>query len=368
MTKHLVHLWVVVTVALASGGLARAQDAATEGCGDILIVLDRSGSMRTCSINGMTKEALAKNALRTIIQGFSSVPMGLFVFPNDSGAGANASCATGRKVIDVSAGGAPQIINYLDTQLRSNGGTPTGSTMEAVLAYQGWTANHAHYAILITDGQPTCDDGDNMLNDTNGCMGGGVGIPCNGMGRCECQNPTRMFNAIDQMAQKGIHTFVIGFEGMSTCVGRPFNPDTLNKAAELGREPNKTGATKYYSATDGMTLQTALSGIIAYISKGGDPEFGMASGCKTGTFGSGGTGTGGTAGTVGGTGGRNGSGGRGGSSGGGADAGAGLGGTKGGCGCAVPVGGGATLLGLGTFAVGLWLSARRRQPAAVSRK
>lgn len=370
MTRHLIQV-SVFAVLVTAGGLAGAQDGGPESCGDIMIVLDRSGSMRTCSINGMTKETLAKNALRTIIQGFASVPMGLFVFPNDSGAGANASCATGRKVIDVTPGGAPQIINYLDTQLRSSGGTPTGSTMEAVLAYTGWTPNHAHYVILITDGQPTCDDGEDMLNDTNGCMGGGPTIPCNGMGRCECQNPTRMFNSIDQMAQKGIHTFVIGFEGVSNCLGRPFNPETLNKAAELGRQPNKAGATKYYSATDGASLQAALAGIVAFISKGGDPEFGMASGCKRGEFGSGGVVTGsggnagGTGGSAGGTGGRNG--GRGGNAGnagspGGADAGAGLGGASPTCGCAVPASGGVSaLLGVGTIAIGLWLVVRRRQ-------
>lgn len=370
MTKRRLQM-SVIALCLSVGGLAQAQDAATESCGDILIVLDRSGSMRQCSINGMTKEALARNALRTIIQGFATVPMGLFVFPSDQALGQAASCAAGRKVIDVSPGGAPQIITYLDTQLRSSGGTPTGTTMEAVAAYQGWTPNSAHYVILITDGQPTCDDGDNMVTDAAMCMGGGPGIPCNGMGRCECQNPTRMFNSIDQMAQKGIGTFVIGFEGMSTCPGRPFNPDTLNKAAELGRQPNKTGATKYYSATDGATLQAALAGIIAFISKGGDPEFGMPTGCKKGAVGDGGVviGSGGASG--GGSGGTSG-GGSGGTSGGGnpgtagssggADAGAGAAAKYGpACACTMPAGVGGSLAAFAAFAGALILSMRRRR-------
>jgi len=154
-----------------------------------------------------------------------------------------------------------------------------------------------------------------------------------------------MFNAIDAMAKMGIFTFVVGFEGMGTgsCTGssgQAFNPDTLNRAADLGLRPNTTGTTRYYSATNQATLNAALGNIIGQIS-GGDGEFGTPAPCMVDEFGnpitpgSGGSGSPGSAG-------RSGQGGADGSAG----PGAGGGEKKVGCGCSTAAVGPGGLLGL----------------------
>jgi hypothetical protein len=334
----------VALVTMGVGSMAAAQDAGAGGCGDILIVLDRSGSMRSCRIDGMTKENMAKAALRSLITSRPTMPFGLFVFPAPGGSGS--SCATGVSAVPIGPGGGPAILEYLD-DLVSSGGTPTGTTMQAVQAYTGWTPGVKHHVLLITDGQPTCDDGLDS-GSGQGCMGGDPMTACNGMGMCECRNPTKMFDAIDALAKMAIPTFVVGFEGMGegSCTGstgQAFNPETLNRAADLGLRPN-TGATRYYSATNQATLNAALGNIIGQIS-GGDGEFGTPAPCAKDEFGNPinpGTGGGSVIGGNSGGAGRTGQGGTAGTSG----PGAGGGEKKVGCGCSTATGP-AGLLGIG---------------------
>src|SRR6185436_16669586 len=136
-----------------------------------------------------------------------------------------------------------------------------------------------HFALVITDGQPTCQDGDNggkPDSKTGGCTAGMAGVACDGGGQCECTNPTRVFDAIKALADRGIHTFVVGFAGKGMglgCTGMsggaPFNPDTLNRMAELGGEPqDPPAATKFYSATDAASLDEALKKILGKVAGG----------------------------------------------------------------------------------------------------
>jgi MYXO-CTERM domain-containing protein len=221
----------------------------------------------------------------------------------------------------------------------SCGGTPTGETMQKIKDYAGWTQGKNHFVILLTDGQPTCQDGMDggilMWPPVPGpptCVGGGPGTICDGRGGCECKNPTKVFDAIKTMHEKAIDTFVIGFEGSGTGTGcasgtgssgkLPYNPDTLNMMATLGGQP-AMGGTQYYKATDEATLTASLETIVGKLS-GGTVQGCVTSGGGTGGAGSGG-GTGGSGGRSGGSGGS--SGGQGGSGGSGT---AGQGGSDGG--------------------------------------
>ena len=145
---------LAATALVAAPGVASAQDAGmATSCGDVLIVLDRSQSMSTCSLNGMTKWQHAQTALRTILQQNPTVPYGLFTFPSDMAGGNNNLCATGRFVVEITANDAPQITQALG-RLNPGGGTPTGASLEAVRDYTGWMSGLQHFVIFITDGQP----------------------------------------------------------------------------------------------------------------------------------------------------------------------------------------------------------------------
>jgi len=302
--------------ALAMAIPTLAARPANAKCGDLLIVLDRSGSMANCNIDGVTKESIARKALMDLTKEFPTMPMGLAVFPNTlaGSCSGGSACAAGKMVLDVTADGASKVASWLPKMPTSCGGTPTGSTMEVIRDYTKWEPGRDHFVLLLTDGQPTCDDGDDgSTYDTMSmsCTGGGAGTPCNGAGLCECRNPTRAYDAIKALADKSIHTFVVGFAGMATgCATMaklPFNAATLDQMADLGGEPQSPPAdSKYYLATDAASLKDALTKIAGKVLGG------TVGGCAPEGGGSGGSGAGGS-----GSGGSGGSGGAGGDSGGG---------------------------------------------------
>jgi len=285
--------------------------ASAQSCGDLLIVLDRSGSMHTCLVDGKTKESMANAAIKAAIAKYPTLPMGLFVFP-DTIASCGVNCTVGKTVVDINAAGGMMVSSYIDTMPMSCGGTPTGDSMTVVKDYAGWLPGKQHYVMIITDGQPTCTDGFKDMAKT---------MPCDGMGFTtqECAYPTKVWDAIKALFDKGIHTFVVGFAGMgsgSGCGtgGMPFNPATLNMMADLGGEAN-AGATHFYSATDAKSIADALDRI------GDKVMSGTVGGCRPGS-GDGGTGSGdgggGTGGSAG-SGGASGAGGMGGAGGQGTD-------------------------------------------------
>jgi len=276
---------------------------AEESCGDLLIVLDRSGSMAKCTIGGVTKQEIAKTAIKSVISKYATVPMGLFAFPDIGG-----SCTKGREMVPLAADGAMKVSTWLDGMGLASGGTPTGVTMEVVKDYMSFTPGRTHFVLLLTDGVPTCDDG------TTDDADGGV-KDCNGGGCEECKNPSKVYDSIKALYDRGIHTFVIGFDADMADCGTPLptcgngampapltlNADTLNKMAENGGEA-VDGPKKYYSANDPTSLNDALNKILGKVkggtiggctSSGGGGGSGMGSGGMSGAGGSGEGGQGG---------------------------------------------------------------------------
>lgn len=281
-------LEVALLAVLASGAAARSA-AAAESCGDLLIVYDRSGSMADCRISGESKEAIAKRAMKAMLEKFRSVPMGLYVFPDTldglgcSFLGCPGACKGGRLVVDLAPDGASKIAAYLDGMPRSAGGTPTGDTMQRVKDHDKWTPGRSHYVLLLTDGVPTCQDGDD-----------GMGKLCDGMGMKGCPNPTKVYDGIRALFERvpSIHTFVVGFEGKDEgCptggfMGKSIDPAILDRMADLGGEPSPSGPTKFYSATDEATLLSTLEKILGKVAgatvsgcvAGGSPRDGGGAG------------------------------------------------------------------------------------------
>ena len=187
---------------------------------NMLIALDKSGSMSEL-IAGQTKWAIATAAVRQVTSQYESqIQFGLLMFP--AGGTTSTQCVPQPVSVTVGDQRAAAISVALD------GGAPGGRTpIGATLTACGNVAeladpNRANYVMLVTDGMETC---------------GGNGVTA----------------ATNNLAQKGIKTFVVGF-------GSGVAPANLSNIATAGGTP-RPGTPKYYQADDAAGLQLAFNQI-----------------------------------------------------------------------------------------------------------
>ena len=198
---------------------------------DVLVVLDRSGSMNSAPSGSPAgtpaKWPSMKSALTANVTAHQNeIKFGLLEFPTDD------NCmATATPNVNIGLNTGAGFTNYFSSRT-ANGNTPAHIALAGALAYFNTIpVNTAgRYVVFATDGLPNCLNGD-----------GNIGS------RAETvQAVTNLFNA-------GIKTFVIGF-------GEFTGNDILNQAAVAGGVP-KPGATKFYSANSQAELDTALGAI-----------------------------------------------------------------------------------------------------------
>ncbi|HLU65288.1 MAG TPA: vWA domain-containing protein [Kofleriaceae bacterium] len=190
---------------------------------DLLLVVDKSGSMDDRLDTGQDKWQVMRGALTTVVNQYESgIRFGLMTYPADN------ECAPGSVRAEVAAQNADAIVDILqDTS--PNGGTPTHTSIDAARAYyQGVSSDGARYVLLATDGEPNCGD----PNDS--------------------QEPTvdESIAAIAALLGDGIQTFVLGFGGTINNY-----PEILDAMAEAG------GTGDYFAANSPEELATALDAI-----------------------------------------------------------------------------------------------------------
>lgn len=203
---------------------------------DLLIVLDRSGSMSLAPglfPFGTSKWVIMKDSLQTVLNARQhNIRFGLTVFPTDN------DCAVdpgARVPIDLANAGP--IMTYLNG-ISANGNTPAAQGLEEALAYyQSIAVNEAgRYVLFATDGEPNCG-----------------GDPPD----VEIGTATETVAAVTALANAGIKTYVLGFDmgflGMQSAV--------LNDSALAGLVPRQGGPPHYYEANDAASLQAALDTI-----------------------------------------------------------------------------------------------------------
>ncbi|HUS63391.1 MAG TPA: vWA domain-containing protein [Kofleriaceae bacterium] len=160
-------------VAAALQGQARAQDCEPSRA---MVILDKSSSMQTGTIGGVTKWDIAKGALDTVVSEFeTSLELGLMVFPNPD------ECSAGAVEVDPALNTAQSIRDVLATPPPTGGNyTPIAQTLSAAAATAALTDQAIpRYAILITDGWQWCDPYDastryDAVDTIEGLNGAGV--------------------------------------------------------------------------------------------------------------------------------------------------------------------------------------------------
>lgn len=214
---------------------AQMQDIGVVNLGDppdLLVVLDRSGSMTESPPVFppvfTSKWNIMKGALNNIaMQKDQNIKFGLLEFASDDNCAADATAEVG-----IALGTHTQFASYFNA--RSPGGnTPAHLGLGSALTYYNSVpVNTAgRYVLFATDGLPNCLGGDpNTASDA------------------------ATVAAVTALKNAGIPTYVIGFGTFG------LNTGVLNDAAVAGGKA-KPGSTKFYEANNAQDLANALQAI-----------------------------------------------------------------------------------------------------------
>jgi hypothetical protein len=227
---------------------------------DLLLVLDRSGSMSEHEVTGasgaqVTRAQAAKEAVDTLVaQTQSGIAWGLKMFPE----GNDAYCVVTADQVDVplTLGNHAAIASVVNADAFDGDGTHTAA---AVAAGHAYLRNQVHddnpkHLILATDGEPSDDD-------KNQCTGEWA----------EPDVKTAAVNAVAAAASDAIKTFVIGVNTSAS------SNVTLNRLVQAGltADPpitagedvssSKNTTRHYYAANDSQGLLDALGKIAGQV-------------------------------------------------------------------------------------------------------
>ncbi len=187
---------------------------------NMYIAFDKSGSMNEPIVtNGSSKWSIATTAIKQVTAQYEAqIQFGLGLFP--AGGTTALRCVAGPTAVTVGDRKASAIAAALD-QNAPGGNTPIGGVLtSAGLVPELVDATRANYVMLVTDGTETCN---------------GNGVQA----------------AADNLAMKGIKTFVIGFGGQ-------VDATNLADLATAGGTP-RPGTPKYYQADDAPGLLAAFN-------------------------------------------------------------------------------------------------------------
>jgi hypothetical protein len=167
----------------------------------------------------MSKWDIATTAIKQVTQQYQSqIQFGMMLFP--AGGGNSTQCVPGPVAVPIGDQRAAQIATSLDMN-RPGGRTPIGGVLTAAgMVPELADAMRANYVMLVTDGTETCN---------------GNGVTA----------------ATQNLMQRGIKTFVVGFGGEVDAMN-------LSDIATAGGTP-RPGATKYYQADDAQGLLAAFN-------------------------------------------------------------------------------------------------------------
>jgi hypothetical protein len=218
---------------------------------DVLIVLDRSGSMMGILDN-------VKVAINTVVDAsddkiwFGLMPFPNSVPPNDCRLIAPLTECAPPVTPHVALGPnrAPDIASAMST-LRVCGSTPTTVTLRNAHAYLSSAATgHTMYVLLATDGVPNCN-GD-LDGNTCTCLDTESGCADNPLA---CLDDEAAYVELDDLLADGIKTYVLGM-GSGLMAG---DIDVMNSMAEHG------GTGSFYPAETPAELLAAFEAIMGTV-------------------------------------------------------------------------------------------------------
>jgi len=231
-------------------GCVSGSFALRSGAAELVLVLDRSGSMST-NLDGVERSPPRKwddlrRALATTLPEFQSrLAVGAMAYPRRFD-GSNARSCEIRLALDIEpALGTAPFVDELLAGTDPWGGTPTSAAIDFVgtMLTSRLARERTEAIVLATDGGPNCNSG----LDANTCVCSAPPLktpPCDEEPQ-RCLDDKRTVDTLARFAAKGIPTFVIGLDSALLTVER----GALEAMARAGGRP-RTGATPYYSVRD----------------------------------------------------------------------------------------------------------------------
>lgn len=204
---------------------------------DLLIVLDRSGSMLDITFPPITftpKWDLMLAAIEKVTVEFDQqIKLGMSLFPTDAECGVSPGT-----VVDIDLGHSEAVVEAMEGNRPDSGATPAHLALaEALAVFDSIPVNDAgRFVLFATDGVPNCaDDGVNAETET--------------------------IDAVTALADANIKTLVLGLgHGPFADFGT-----VLNAAATAGGAPRPNGPPHYYAASNAEELEQALFQIAARV-------------------------------------------------------------------------------------------------------
>ena len=219
----------------------------TNAAADLLLVVDRSGSMAEVPAGAAnTKWDQVRSVISNVAMDLDeNSGLGMMFFP--AGASQDLQCIGGSVVVDIADNNGQAISNAF-AATGPGGGTPTAATLQIARAHlHNRLSQRPQAVVLATDGAPNC----NAANDINTCV-------CSQDSNCThpyaCLDDDATVHAVNDLANEGIATFVIGIPGSELF------SNVLDAMAVAGGTASN-GAQRYYDTSSETELEQALRGI-----------------------------------------------------------------------------------------------------------
>ncbi|MEO7038156.1 MAG: VWA domain-containing protein [Polyangiaceae bacterium] len=213
---------------------------------EILIVLDRSGSMKDppTGNTGASKWDLVVPGVNQVVTATdSSVSWGLKVFPEGEGSACAPGSVTSAVPVQIAAANAQAITDAVTATTPQGNGTPTGDAIDAAVTYlKTLTDTNPKFILLATDGEPSC----------------------NGTSQDSAGARTQAVQAVTAAAAAGFKTVLVGVATTKATATQALND--MATAGQMARSDSDPMATKFYLASTKDELVASLQTITGQVS------------------------------------------------------------------------------------------------------
>jgi hypothetical protein len=222
---------------------------------DVLILLDRSGSMDTADGAG-TRYQTVSTLLSNLVTDYAAhVRFGYQEMPDRQGCGTTplaAGCCASPPLVGIADGNVQQMTAAIASALPMDGDTPTAASLQAALVYFATLADGIdnRYVLLVTDGAPNCT---------------GAGLLSSGADVTSAACADALFQ-VNALVALGVRVMVVGV-GQGLMDGTSGDIACLDALAHAGGAASSPGSPGFFFAGDNLQLNMAIEQVF-----GGSPR------------------------------------------------------------------------------------------------